>query len=160
MKMPILNLDSFDAPLIFRSRPEAIPGDLRPIWRICTILLILNLASRGGKASLSKVHILNWAIHSKENQMALRKIINGEMSPDRISIRVEPSLDRAVAFAYGEDLIEFVGGKNIRLTWQGESAAKKLVELGNVLIEEKSFLLEIGKIKLTEVVVNELFSEG
>lgn len=160
MTMFELNLDSFDAPLIFRSRPEAIPGDLRPIWRICTILLILNLASRGGKASLSKVHVLNWAIRSKENQITLRRIMNGEMSPDRISVRVEPSLDRAIALASGENLIEFVGGKNVRLTWQGESAVRKLLDLEDILLDEKSFLLEIGKNKLTEIVVNDLFSEG
>lgn len=160
MKMSELSLDSFDAPLLFRSRPEAIPGDLRPIWRICIILLILDLASRGGKASLSKVHVLNWAIRSKENQKTLRQIINGDMSPDRISVRVEPSLDRAMALANGENLIEFIGGKNIRLTWQGESAVKKLIDLEDILLEEKSFLFEIGKSKLTEIIVNQLFSEG
>ena len=158
--MSTLNFEDFDAPLVFRSRPESIPGDLRPVWRICVILLILELASRGKKSSISKLHVLNWAIRSKENQKVLRQIINGEMSPDSISVRVEPSLDRAVSLAYGEELVEFVGGKNIRLTWQGESAVKKIIGLEDVFLEEKSFLLEIGKSKLTETVVTEFFTEG
>lgn len=155
-----LNFEDFDAPLVFRSRPEAIPGDLRPIWRICVVLLILELASRGKKSSISKLHVLNWAIRSKENQKVLLQIIEGEIAPDSISIRVEPSLDRAVNLAHGEELIDFVSGKSIRLTWQGENAAKRIIDLENVFLDEKNFLLEVGKGKLTEAVVNDLFTEG
>lgn len=158
--MSTLNIDDFDAPLLFRSRPEAIPGDLRPVWRICVILLILHFSSRANKSSLTKIHVLNWALHSKDNQTVLHQIINGERSPDTILVRVEPSLDRAIRFAIGEELIEYVGGKNVKLTLQGDAIVQKIIELENVFTSEKAFLSQIGKSSLTELVVNRLFIQG
>lgn len=158
--MTSFDFDNLDTLLVFRSRPEAIPSDFRPIWRICLILLILQLASRSQKSSISKIQILNWAIRSKESRESLLRSIDGKVSPDTIALRIEPSLNRAIDLAQGEGLIEFVNGKNIQLTWHGGNVVKKLLELDSLFTEEKSFLLEIGKSKLTEQTVISLFAEG
>jgi len=39
-----------------------IAAELRPDWKISTLLLILQISSYGGKSSLKRLHVLNWAI--------------------------------------------------------------------------------------------------
>jgi len=158
--MNSLDINKFHTPLVFRSRPEAIPGDLRPIWRIGIVILMLHLASRGDKASLAKIHVLNWAIQSKENQNSLLQIIDGKISPDTIIVRIEPSLNRALDYANGEGLIEFISGKNVHLTPQGKVTAHRLMTKDDLLTCEKNFFREIGKSNITEQFVAKLFSEG
>lgn len=158
--MTELSFEKLDIPFIFQSRPEAIPGDLRPLWRISIILLILQLASRGGKSSLSKLHVLNWAIRTDENRKELKQVIAGDISPDTIIVRIEPSLNRAIDFARGEGLLEYVTGNRVQLTPQGMIAVNRLLENENLFLEERLFLEELGKNGLTEKVVDRLFSEG
>lgn len=158
--MDSLNINKFDVPLIFRSRPESIPGDLRPAWRIGVAILMLHLASRSQKASLGKIHILNWAIQSQDNQISLLKIIDGQLSPDTIIIRVEPSLNRALDLARGEGLIEYVSDKNVQLTSQGRVIASHIMEKTELFVNEKKFLTAIGKNNITEQFVSRLFSGG
>lgn len=154
------SFEKLDTRIIFSSRPEAIPGDLRPIWRISIILLILHLASRGGKATLSKLHVLNWAIRTDENRAKLIQVIQGGISPDTIIVRIEPSLNRAIDFARGEGLLEFVKGNRVQLTPQGMMGANNLLEQDGIFLRERAFLEELGKNGLTEKVVDSLFSEG
>lgn len=141
--MPSINLSYLDAKIIFRTRPEAIPGDLRPLWRISVILLVLRLSSIGNKSTMRRLYIFNWAILSEENRNKLRELIRGSISPDEIIIRFEPSLSRALDFARGEGLLEFIAGKRVQLTLQGLNAAEELLRNQNILVEEKNFLREI-----------------
>ncbi|MCB9431942.1 MAG: hypothetical protein H6668_08150 [Ardenticatenaceae bacterium] len=152
-------IDYFGNNLVFRSRPEAISADFRPLWRMAVVLLILRLASYGNRSTLSRLHVLNWAIHSEKNKDNIRIIISGDLPPDKIMVRIEPSLIRAIELTKGEGLIEYTRGKGIKLTQKGVEAANKVVSEPNLLSEEKLFLQEIGKRKLTEQLINKMFSE-
>ena len=156
----MMDINIFASNITFKSRPESIPGDLRPVWKICVIILMLELASRGQKASLSKLHILNWALQSKENQTNLLNVILGKETPDTIIVRIEPSLNRALNFAKSEGLVDFIAGKNVQLTGQGLRIASLLLERDDTFIDEKTFLREIGKQNITDQFVTRLFSEG
>lgn len=158
--MKNLDIELFGKSVVFRSQPESIPGDFRPLWRICVVILFLRLASIGNKASLSKIHVLNWAIHTKENRENLLKVINEGMRPDLLIVRVEPSLNRAIEFAHGEGLIERRTGNKIQLTARGIHVADQLFERDDLLVEEKKFLNALGKNKLTENMIGTLFREG
>jgi hypothetical protein len=158
--MIALNFDDLETAFVFRSRPKSIPGDLRPLWRIGIILLILRLASWGKKSSLGRLHVLNWAIRTEENREELEEVIAGNISPDTVIVRIEPSLNRAIDFAHGEGLLEFVSGDRVQLTPIGKSATNKLLNQDNLFREEKLFLRRIGKTGLTEKIVKELFGEG
>jgi hypothetical protein len=158
--MARISFDDIDSLFIFRARPEAIPGDFRPLWRIFVILLILHLSSRGGKSTIGKLHVLNWAIRTKENRDIFRKIISGDIPPETIIIRIEPSLNRAINLAQGEGLVENVKGNRIRITPRGQKATDKLLAVENLFTYEKSFLEDLGKSTLTEQVIDNLLSNG
>src|SRR5690606_16062641 len=100
--MASINISDLVEPLIFRSRPEPIPGDLRPLWRIGIILLILDLTSRGGKSTLGRLHVLSWAVRTRETRENLLRVIREEVSPHTLIVRIEPSLNRAIDLALGE----------------------------------------------------------
>jgi hypothetical protein len=155
--MTRLDIPELRTTFIFSSRPEGIPGDLRPLWRVGTILLILLLASRGGKSSLVRLHVLNWAIRTPESQQALRDVIAGQTIPGAVLVRIEPSLSRALDLACGEGLLHRLESGSIELTDQGKLAAEGILAENSVFSQEKRFLKEIGK-SLTETLVKRLFA--
>jgi hypothetical protein len=58
----------------FTRRPMAIAAELRPDWKIGAVLLILHLSSHGGKSSLRRLHILNWALRSSKNRAEFEQV--------------------------------------------------------------------------------------
>src|SRR5438876_12415673 len=102
-------LNQLDVPFSFERRPAPLPGDLRPAWRIALLLLIL-FHSRAQKASLQKLHVLNWAARTAGNQKLLLRFMSGAAGKDEIIPRVEPSLNRAINFARGESLVVVQNG--------------------------------------------------
>ena len=153
-------LDKINTPIVFHSQPETIPGDLRPLWRISILILILHLTSRGARASLSKIHVLNWAVRSDENRDKLLTTIQGKLAPDIIFIRVDPALNRAIDLACGENLVKHIAGDRVQLTARGIKIANQLLEQDDLFLKEVDFLKEIGKTSLTESLVSRLFKEG
>lgn len=158
--MKNLDLSQFGKSVIFRSQPESIPGDFRPLWRMCVVLLFLRLASNGNKATFSKIHVLNWAIRTRENRESLLKVIHRNMRPDLLIVRIEPSLNRAIEYAHGEGLVEYKTGNKVQLTARGINICDQLIERSDLLVEEKDFLATLGKNKLTESMIGTLFGEG
>lgn len=146
-----------DTPFIFGDRPESIPGDMRPVWRVGLILLLLRMSSRGNKSSIGRIHLLNWAIRSRDNQRVLIDVIEFQLQLDSVIVRIEPSLNRAADFAHGEKLIRKIGGDRLELTMLGTQRADELISDSSVYVAEKTFLAELGK-KLTERIVNILYS--
>jgi len=155
--MTSITIPELDTPFVFREQPEAIPGDLRPLWRIGLLLLILHLSSRGGKSSFGRLHVLNWALRSEDGQEALLGILGRKLFPGTVVVRIEPSLNRAVDFAHGERLVERVPGDRIQLTTRGEKEAKRMLARKGLYERERHFLNTVGK-KVTEILVKELFA--
>ncbi len=149
-------IPELNTPFVFKERPESIPGDLRPLWRIGLVLLMLYAASRGKRSSFGRLHVLNWALRSDEGRDALLGILKGQLFPGTVVVRIEPSLNRAVDFAHGEGLLKKVGGAHIVLTSHGEAEAKRLFEHKELYVSERDYLEQVGK-KLTEKLVNDLF---
>ncbi len=149
-------LTNIDIPFAFRQRPTPLVGDLRPAWRIAVVLLML-LHSRGKKATLQKLHVLNTACRSMVTRRAFLRYVQGEAQKDEIIPRVEPSLNRALNLARGEGLVEIEKGKNIKLTAAGLNLAKKLDETSDCLEVEKAFLAAVESFA-TEGRVEDLFT--
>jgi hypothetical protein len=154
--MDSLNIADLNTHFIFKSRPESIPGDLRPLWRIGVLLLILLISSRGGRSSFRRLQVLNWAILTRENQRTLIDVIQGKMKPDTVVVRIEPSLNRAVDLALGEGLVSRESNR-ISLTHLGQKVATILYNEANIFTEDKIFLDRIGK-ALKEYLVQQLLS--
>lgn len=129
-------------PITFQRRPITIPGDLRPHWQIGVVLLIL-WNSRKAKASLQKIHILNWAIRDAARQRALVAYMDGTIGPEDVIVRYEPGLDRALRLAAAEGLAAIVKTNELQLTPKGSAAAQQ-IEGADCLQSEKQFLKEVG----------------
>ncbi len=140
-------------PITFQRRPISIPGDLRPHWQIGVVLLIL-WNSRKAKASLRKIHIMNWAARDPQRQSDLIGYMEGEVGPEDVVVRYEPGLDRALRFAIAEGLVEVVKTNELQLTPKGSGVVKQ-IEAADCLQFEKQFLKEIGT-RVTEKRINAL----
>jgi hypothetical protein len=154
----------FDIPelktsFVFRRQPVAIPGDLRPVWKIGLIVFIVNKCCRGGRTSLTRLHVLSWGIRSSESRDALHAAIEGQLSPDSLIVRFEPFLNRALDFAIGEGLVRRLDGKKIEVTTKGRSLADEISAAKDAYMTEKTFIHLIGQ-RLTEDLVNKMFSRG
>lgn len=134
-------------PFSFNPRPEPVAGDLRMSWGIAILLLSL-LKSRGQKGSFQKLQFLAHAVRIAEGRDDVRALLRGDLRPSDISVRVEPWLNRAVAFAHALKLVSVDKGKSVSLTDQGIAMANAIAN-SDVLSEELSFLRDIAP-KLTE----------
>jgi hypothetical protein len=139
----------------FLERPSPVSADLRPEWRIGTILLGLTKC-RGSRANLRQLHVLNWAIRTPASRRTLIRIFNGELSPDEAIVRFDPTLERALRFAEGEKLI-YISGEVVALTDRGESMVKKINADDKCLAWEKDFLDQI-KAKISQKRVDAFLS--
>lgn len=139
----------------FTSRTIPIPADYRPLYKIGHVLLILHLSSRGGKASLMKLHFLSWAIKSKKNIAIVKGWIKNNFKNDFHIWGIEPTVNRALVFASADNLIKDDGGV-FALTERGTALVKSIIKDKETFADEKAFLEEIGKTEITEGKINDL----
>lgn len=145
--------------LRFQRRPKSISGDMRIGWRLSIILLMLYY-SRGKKASLAKLHMLNDAMRVNRSREHLDKMLSTDRGIYSWSIRVEPAFSRALDFLVSEGFADW-GVANHRttakLTEAGISAAKALSESQDIFVTEKEYLMVVAK-GLTEQFVVSILS--
>ncbi len=142
-------------PFRFHRRPMPIAAELRPDWKIATLLLILDLSSRGGKSSLKRLHILNWAIRSPQFRAEFEDARANPMPLFGFNVRFEPAFSRAIDFAVGERLVEWVGGNRLGITPKGRRWIKEIERNEELMDSERKFLIGIGK-SVTEPVAERL----
>ena len=142
-------------PFRFRRRPMAIAAELRPDWKIGALLLILHLSSRGGKSSLRRLHILNWALRSPKHRADFEQVRERRQPLFSFQFRFEPALGRAINLAVGEKLVEWVGGNRLRITVQGKRWVTAIMQDESVMLQERNFLDRIGK-SITEPLATQM----
>ena len=131
----------------FAARPSPVPGDLRISWRLAVIILMLA-ASRGRRASLVKLHILNDAVRSASSAELLDHILGQRLSPLNWRMRVEPAFARAIDLLVGNRLAEWYGKderRGLKLTAAGTAAADQIALLEDALAREKSVVAKFSK---------------
>jgi hypothetical protein len=131
----------FDTPYTFDPPLSPLPPEMRPQWRL-PVLLILLKKCWGHRASWRQLHVLNWAVRNPSSQRVLLDVLAGRLAPDQALVRFEPGLGRAIDLARGAGLVDWEGGRVIRLTAAGEQAAAA-VEATEALTDERAFLAQI-----------------
>lgn len=150
-----------DRNFLFERKPSPVPGDLRIGWRLPLTILMLN-NSRGKRASLAKLNILNDALRSDKSRSKLGKIIRGETAPIEWRMRVEPAFGRNVDLMTGGHLAEWqvANGKAvICLTDYGKQIAKTIEDDKEIFMTEKMFLRAFSS-KITEGFVMQILLAG
>lgn len=142
-------------PFSFTSRPEPVAGDLRMSWGIAILLLSL-LNSRGKKGGFQKLQFLAHAVRVPDGRDDVRALLRGDLRPSEVSVRVEPWLNRAVAFAHALKLVSVDKGKSVSLTAKGLDVANAIAKNKDVLFEERMFLSDVAP-KLTEALLTKIW---
>lgn len=139
----------------FTARPEPVAGDLRMSWGIAVVLLSL-LHSRGKRASFLKLQFLAHSIRTEASREQVHAALRGERKTSDVQVRVEPWLNRAVAFAHGLKYVTLSKGKTIALTPLGQNVASSIAANSDVLQHERHFLTIVGK-RATEEIVTRIW---
>lgn len=138
----------------FRSRPIAVPGDLRIEWRVSLIVLMLGY-SRAKQASLAKLHILNDAIRASRSEHLLELVVKAKPGRMPWTFRVEPAFGRAVDFVVGDKLAGWTTTADrsaLQLTAQGVRLFEALTRDTDLLTSEKDLIAKYAK-SMTETMV-------
>lgn len=148
-------MTEFAAKLRFLRRPSPVLPEHRPLYKVGQILLILHLASHGGKSKLPRLHLLNWAMKLEERQRALiesakTKTLNVE------AWGFDPALAIALRYVLAEKLLDETS-TGYRISEAGLDMAKQLMLDADILSQEKRFLCAIGK-GVTEAMVEAVSS--
>ena len=133
----------FNGPFRVGVRPLPIAGDLRLSWGLALVLLILGY-SRGSRASFQKIHFLAHSARSVRLQNEASELLRSDATLLVPSIRVEPWVNRAVAFAHGFGLADASAGKAVQLTPAGEELFKQIQRDSSILPDEQKFLGDIS----------------
>jgi hypothetical protein len=141
----------------FTRRPMAIAAELRPDWKMGALLLILHLSSRGGKSSLRRLHILNWALRSPKNRAEFEQVREHQQPLFSFQFRFEPALGRAINLAVGEKFVEWVGGDRLVITTKGKRWITDITKDESVMYQEREFLKRTGK-DITEAIATEMIT--
>jgi hypothetical protein len=153
--MPPNLLDALlDGPFELRSRPEPVPGDLRLAWGIALVILILG-RSRGKRASLQKLHFMAHSTRTREARDEAKHVFEGRVGTSTLVVRVEPWLNRALAFAHAAGLVALEQGRYAKLTAEGIAALQKISATESVLSEERAFLDTLGP-RATEIAIDKI----
>lgn len=133
----------------FRQRPIAIPAELRPLFRIGQIVLVINKCCRGAVASAIQLHLFCWALNSQENMNALLGYIANQNTISSIPIHLDPSINRAIQFAIADEFLKVEPSGKIAIAPKGELLYVEIMADLSMFGGEKQFLQKIGK-KLTD----------
>jgi hypothetical protein len=131
-------------------RPEPIPGDLRLGWGVSLLLLVLA-SSRGQRCSLQKVHFLVHLSRTEQSRRQMREVLERRRGPVDLSVRIEPWVNRAAAFAAANGLVHVRDGKALGLADGGKVAVATIRKEG-LLQQETAFLDDVGKLATEQVV--------
>lgn len=139
----------------FRRKRVPISPELRPMYRISQIILVLYLSSTKQTASLLKLQLFNWSF---QNEGRYERLLNLKDTKDFPIICFDPFLNRALNYGVAMGVFVFNDGTGkFSLTDQGEVFAKKILD-EDVFVEEKNFLKSIKK-SLSDTYILSLFKE-
>lgn len=139
------------ANLRFHRRPSPVLPEHRPLFKIAQIILVLHLASRSGRSSLTRLHLFNWAFKVKERRERLIKAVKTKKL-DVSAWGFDPALAIALRYACAEELVILSNG-GYELTDLGLLFARAIIEEQPMLETEKELLRNTGK-GITEAMVD------
>lgn len=140
-QLPFAQITNFK----FTIQPIPIPPDLRPMWKIAQILLVLKICSRSDKATLLKLQLFNWALGSpKAIEQLTKYVLYHDEESKPTTIHLDPSVNRAVEFAIGEGLIDLDRSGKATLTSKGDLFVQHVMADEELFAGTKRELTRLG----------------
>ena len=132
--------------IIFSQKNISIPIDLRPMYKISLILMMLEVNGYSKRLSYLQLQYLNWLIKHKE------KVENLKIRVDQLpfdTIRIDPFLNTAIEYCIGGKLIQVSKNGKFELTIKAEIFVNKIIN-EKLLQDEYKLLKSIGSRKITD----------
>ncbi|MDY4285042.1 MULTISPECIES: hypothetical protein [Xanthomonas] len=123
------------------------------MYKIAQLILVLHIASRANRCSLTKLHLFNWAFKAPERGQRLSQAARSK-SLNVPAWGFDPALAIALRYATAEGLV-IAARSGYELSDMGKIFAKSIMEKPGVLESEKELLKEIGK-NISESMVDEV----
>ncbi len=138
---------------IISDKSYPLPIEMRPLWRICLIVVSLAVVS-GDKRYLDvkKVNILVWMLIRRARWDEYEEFLH-DRSKDIPLVSVDTAMYKAVEFAIAKEFVTLEAGR-IHMTKNADDLYMLLNE-NNIMGAEIAYLTKNGK-KLTDRKVKEL----
>ena len=139
--------------LRFERRPSPVLVEHRPVYKISQLLLVLHISSRGGKSTLPRLHLFNWALKRTDR---IRKLVDAAKAKvlQVTAWGFDPALAIAIRFAVAEDLVQSTS-TGYQLSEKGRNFIVEVLKDPDVFASERTLLTEIGK-DITEAMVDKV----
>jgi hypothetical protein len=147
-----------DAGFSFVRRPNPVDGNLRLAWRLSLLVITLGLCCRGGRSSLRRLQVLNWAVRTPRSRSTFLSALEGRSRPQDVLVRTDPILNKVLQYARGEKLIDHPRADRAQLTELGRAASREILADQSCLATERTFFESIGQ-RVTEDWISSTLSE-
>jgi len=138
---------------VISDKPYSVPIEMRPLWRICLILIsIVALSGEKRYLSLKKVNMLVWMLIRKKRWNEYEDYLYGRVL-DIPLVSVDTATYKAVEFALAKNFIILKDGR-LHVTENGLEVCQLVID-NEIMIEELLFLEKSGK-KLSDRKVKEI----
>lgn len=139
--------------LRFVRRPSPVLVEHRPLYKITQLLLVLQMSSRGGKSTLPRLHLFNWALKSTDR---IQKLVDAAKAKvlNMAAWGFDPALAIAIRFAVAENLVEATS-TGYQLTEKGRAFIAEVLKDADAFATERKLLTQIGK-DITEGMVEKV----
>lgn len=121
----------------FRNVGSPVDPELRPIWRLSLICIILSKLSRSNRATIKKIQIL-CSIMSSERRMRLLEQYS--VSEVDLEIRLDPLTDKAILLGIDESLLKLIDGEKVELSDAGRKLSDLIFSDESIMTKEKNFI--------------------
>jgi hypothetical protein len=136
--------------LVFERRPAPVLVEHRPLYKICQLLLVLRLSSRGGKSTLPRLHLFNWALKRTDR---IQKLVEAAKAKTLhiTAWGFDPAVAIAIRYSIAEDLIKTTS-TGYQISEKGQSFIDAVLKDETTFVDERALLGEIGR-DITESMV-------
>jgi hypothetical protein len=139
--------------LRFVRRPSPVLVEHRPLYKITQLLLVLQMSSRGGRSTLPRLHLFNWALKSIDRIQKLVGAANAKVL-NMTAWGFDPALAIAIRFAVAENLVEATS-TGYQMTDKGRGFITEVLKDADAFAPERKLLMQIGK-DITEGMVEKV----
>jgi hypothetical protein len=132
--------------LTFSSRPQPLAANLRPVYRIALIALVLRINCKGKTASLLKLQFFNWLLKSSSLQDTIVDNLSHHSVCTLELLHLDPMVNLALKYAIADKLISVTSNSKYKLTEKGDKFVDRIMYYKqSVLNTEQGLLQRIGK---------------
>jgi hypothetical protein len=140
------DIDAGDVDIVFRRQPKPVAARHRLAYRTALVVIVLSRFNREA-AKLTNLHTLMWATRTSRTRRMFAAWWHGRRYYFTATNRIDPDLQVTLNLAIVDGLIA-PGASNgrVQLTDKGRDLAGRIHGLEDLLVVEKAFLNDLGRL--------------